>query len=367
MSTRYQPVKTIEFCIFFILISIAATAQINTRIINYKNTFNVKLEDEKSIVSLTTRINWVNVIDARDDTTGLGYYSANDPIFRKDWPKIYHFDSSTAVAARIQKWVSNYLKLSNNIPAGNNLLIVIKKLWLSSEAALIQFDNGERGQANEGWDAGVVSKFEFYLQRDSIYYPLFRVDSTFSFKENLPKAAGDFITTALKNSLNKLPDINFEEVIAKRRKLSINDILASLVKKTAVQILNIASYKKGVYKSFEEFKTNSPSITEYELRKGQMGDILYVKENNTEYPERKAWGFCDGNDIYINSGDKYSKLIKFQNTFYFEGIKGRVKHVSHDIPYTSLFNLATNTGRKVSSYKVIPKFYEVDMETGEVY
>ena len=70
---------------------------------------------------------------------------------------------------------------------------------------------------------------------------------------------------------------------------------------------------------------NAPSLTEYELRRGKFGDILYVKEKGIEYPERNEWGFCNGTDLFINSTDKYSKLIKQQHSFYFAGIKGITK------------------------------------------
>ena len=132
-------------------------------------------------------------------------------------------------------------------------------------------------------------------------------------------------------------------------------------------MLNEISFKKGVYKNFEEFKMNSPSLTDYDLRVGKLGDILYVKENGLEYPERKAWGFCNGTDIFINSADKYSKLIRRGNTFYFLGIKGIIRKTKHDLTRASIFNLATNSGVKYISYSKISKYYKVDMETGEVY
>ena len=106
---------------------------------------------------------------------------------------------------------------------------------------------------------------------------------------------------------------------------------------------------------------------EYELKRGEMGDMLFIKEDGKEYPFRKAWGFCDGSDLYINSGDKYSKLIKRQNTFYFTGIKGLARQTNVDLLSSSFFNLATNTGRKYTTFSKKETYYKVDMETGEVY
>ncbi|MBL0146188.1 MAG: hypothetical protein IPP48_10825 [Chitinophagaceae bacterium] len=102
------------------------------------------------------------------------------------------------------------------------------------------------------------------------------------------------------------------------------------------------------------------------MRKGKFGDLLYAKDGKNAQG-KNAWGFCDGINLFINSGDKYSKLLRQQNTFYFAGIKSVKKQIKHDLLYTSLLNLATNTGRKKSSFKVVKKYYQIDMETGEVY
>ena len=169
--------------------------------------------------------------------------------------------------------------------------------------------------------------------------------------------------------MDKLFSINWTNISRKKIKLSFGEIELESKKNTKVAILNDTAFKKGVYKNFEEFKMNSPSKAEYELREGKMGDVLYVKENGKEYPERNAWGYCNGSDLFINSADKYYKLIKRQNTFYFAGMKGITKKLKVEFFYNNLINFATNTGkgRKHASFSQVIKFYKVDMETGEVY
>jgi hypothetical protein len=204
---------------------------------------------------------------------------------------------------------------------------------------------------------------------------LYRIDSVFTFKERLNDYrgtkfvdnAGSFVSSALKSSLQKLVDINLDEIVTKRRKLSMEDIRREYVKRGDVPILKSIDLKKGAYKSFEEFKSNVPSISSYELREGAIGDILYVKDGASEYPTRDAWGFCDGKDIFINSGDKYSKLVRRENTFYFFGIKGVVQKSKHIGGMSSGLNYAMNTGPKKTVYKLDLKYYQIDMETGEVY
>ena len=70
--------------------------------------------------------------------------------------------------------------------------------------------------------------------------------------------------------------------------------------------------KKGIYKTFDEFRHNSPSIPmEYEVLWGKImygglegiyNDTLYnLKIDKTKAKQiGNVWGFCDGKNIYIN-------------------------------------------------------------------
>lgn len=380
--------RIIAFVIFGLTISCPVIAQIEAQIIDFSNTLEINLQKEVFSNAFSNSIHSVNVIDVRDDTGALGYHYLKERDARRYfvqpsalsgkkgndiWSKVYHCSPSLKNA--FAEWVNEYLQCRKAESAKNKLLIVVKKFWLSAEADEIRYENDKNGQAMNGWDAGVLCKLEFYLEKDSVFFPLNRIDSVFTFKERLNDYkgtkfvdnAGYFITSVLKFSLQKLADINIDEVIAKRRKLSFNDIYLAYSKNMDIPVLKVTDLKKGVYKTFEEFKANSPSIIDYEFRNGTAGDILYVKESDSEYPTRDTWGFCDGKDIFVNSGDKYSKLVRRENTFYFCGIKGVVKKSKHIFLMSSGLNYAMNTGPKKTVYKLDSKYYQIDMETGEVY
>ncbi len=363
-------------------------AQIEAKAIDYNNKLEVNLPKEVSSHSFANALYSVNVIDVRDDTAIIGYHYLKESDARRYFvkpgpaPKNKHTDAwskvyqcSSGLKEGFTQWINEYLQCQKNGSAKNKLLIVVKKFWLSGEANKIRYENDKIGQAMNGWDPGVLCKLEFYLEKDSVFFPLYRVDSIYTFKKRLNDYEGIkfvdnadfFITSALKASLEKLNDINFDEIPGKRRKLSYDDIYKEYSKKNELAALKLPGLKKGVYKNFEDFKAGTPSITEYEFRKGTAGDILYIKEDGSAYPARNAWGFCDGTDIFINSGDKYSKLVRRENTFYFLGIKGMVQRSKHIFGLSSGFNYATNTGPKESVYKLDLKYYQLDMETGEVY
>lgn len=376
---------------FFILAQLNTfpiIAQIEAKNLDYNNKLEISLEKDSSSNSLGDRIHSVNVIDVRDDTVAIGYYSVTPMeafkyrvkagASKKDkntdaWSKVYHCTPS--LKEGMISWVTDYFGFRGNGSVKNSLLIVVKKLWLSSEADKPRFDVEQKRPAANGWNSGVLCKLEFYLERDSIFYPLYRVDSIFTFDDWLYDYAGIkfrnngsiFLTLALKSSLVKLIDIKPEEIIAKRRKLSFREIYNEYSNKNDVPILQAVALNSGVYTTYAEFKNNQPSIKDYELRNGSMGDILFVKEGKEEYPTRNAWGFCDGNNIFINSGDKYSKLVRQANTFYFYGLKEVTKKNKHVFMKSSGFNYATNSGEKKSVFKMELKYYQIDMETGEPY
>ena len=93
--------------------------------------------------------------------------------------------------------------------------------------------------------------------------------------------------------------INFASVLNKGKKLSIQDIEKSNNKNSAAPILNTVVYKKGVYKSFAEFKANAPSMqAEYELKRGEMGVCFSLKKMAKNIHLEKPGGFVMG-VIYI--------------------------------------------------------------------
>lgn len=371
--------KKIAIAAVYLFSFLAVVAQDENKTLNLSNSFEVVLDYETAPQSLSSQFSSIKVIDARDDSSEIGFLHRD---------KGYHYDSYSenswhipyrifpSAEQGITNWLANYLFTKPMDSSTNTLLIVIKKFWISSEATLPVFLNDKKGQPNQGFDAGVIARIEFYLKKDEQFYPLYRFDSVIAYKEKLPQNAGYFASETLKKSADKLFKINWANIPLKKVKLSFSEIESGNKKNDSLPVHIDAVLKKGVYKNFEEFKMNAPSYPDYELREGKEGDLLFIKENGVEYPERLAWGFCDGKNLFVNSSDKYSRLIKRQNTFYFAGIKGistkrKLENPTLPVlnsvimktpPYfsTNIFSTYIWKGRMV-------KYYTVDMETGEVY
>ncbi len=352
--------RLLVFCLIILCCQLAYT-QTKTTVLNPENILKIDIKEDITDNVTNKPIRSIEVIDSRDDTSSLGYdYSS---VFNKT--RKYVFD--TPFVIKLTDWVSNFLKTGQNKNTGYKLLVCIRKLRISEEVAIVGFADDHQGQAMDGWESGVILKAEFYLYDRNFYYPMYRFDSTITGSKKLPKYADEYLREAFKLSLSKLFKIDMDLVISKAKKMTLEDILVYNSKRDKVPILNNTTYKKGAYASFDEFKLNDPSILDIEYKKGKMGDMLYVRKDGLEYPDRTVWGFSDGRSIFINSCDKFSELIPTGATFYFKGIKGITKKTKHKAMQSSTLNFATNTGPKKTVYNVDFKYYQIDMETGEVY
>jgi hypothetical protein len=336
-------------------------SQNKTNPIKYGDLIKIKLETVIADKKVSSNLIGFELIDLRNDTSSLGY------AFTKLPKKINKICFDIASDGAITDWFCNYLKLDKRNKWGDKLVVSLRKLRISNEIATKTFDNGHQGQPQNGWDEGMLLKIEFYLWHDEMYYPLYRYDSLKTIDGSLPNDASQFIADGFTAALSKLFTLDLSFVPGHVRKLSRSDILERNSKENQLPILAAVQYKKGAYKDFDEFKLNSPSIFEFEYKEGKMGDFLYVKEGDKEYPDRTVWGFCDGRNLFINSGDMFAELIKEGNTFYFSGVKSLTRKTRHNLLKASTFNLITNTGEKKTVYTVDNKYYQVDMETGEVY
>ena len=346
---------------FIILSCGSGYAQTGTTPIRFKDTLKIDIKADTADQVFTNRIYGVEVLDLRDDSNSLGYNYA--PFFKLY--SRYVFDKPVSI--KLGNWITDYLKINENKRADYKLLVCIKKLRVSEEVAIVGADDDRQGYSMDGWESGVVLKAEYYLHDGNFYYPMYRFDSIITLKGKLPEHAHEYLCESFKVSLSRLFKIDIDMVLSKARKVTLDNILAYKNKVEKTPVLKTTVYKKGAYANFEEFKSNNPSITDIEYKKGKMGDMLYVKKDGLEYPDRTVWGFSDGKSLFINSCDKFSELIPEGNTYYFKGIKGVTRKTQHKVLEVSGLNLATNTGPKKTAYKLDFKYYQVDMETGEVY
>lgn len=308
--------------------------------------------------NLLKNITSVTVVDERPVKTAVGFYYSENAKLSK-----FQFKEECAVA--IQQWLKNFISPAINADTNYNFLMVIKKLWLSQD--LDPYIDSKRAiEFSSHLYEGVMAKFEFYVFIGEKYYPLYRFDSSFTVRRNLLKNADDVIDTAIIVSLDKMKKINIPDWVKKHTSISFNEIVA--YNERTIRMLSLketSSPNRGVYKTFNEFKTNNPSIKNYELKKDKFSDMLYAKDDEkNEYPIRFAWGYCDGSKIFIKSGDKYFPLNPFGNTYFFKGYKNLSLNEAQINAPNSFNSIHMVDAVLTSKYY---KYYLLDPESGEFY
>jgi hypothetical protein len=140
----------------------------------------------------------------------------------------------------------------------------------------------------------------------------------------------------------------------------------SAVGQRAVLITDARQLKKGLYKSFEEFQTNSPSEEgDLVIKNRSSAAQIYLLANRNELVLRDAagqehkvknyWGFCDGKNIYIRDNG----LNKIEETGYY------CLYALHGIqPSRGYLNQADRTVNSISTPVVLKKV--VYVVTGQV-
>ncbi|MEO7991583.1 MAG: hypothetical protein ABI663_18670 [Chryseolinea sp.] len=83
-------------------------------------------------------------------------------------------------------------------------------------------------------------------------------------------------------------------------------------------IINTTAYSKGIYKTFEDFKYNKPSIVDPYTFDGKN---LWLKDTNTgklkKIKKKEIWGFSDGTRVYV-SWHKYDEVLEKGRYCYFK-------------------------------------------------
>jgi len=120
--------------------------------------------------------------------------------------------------------------------------------------------------------------------------------------------------------------------------------------------------KKGIYKTFDEFKENAPSIPlEYEIIK--VNDLAYQLKIDQEKTNffGGIWGFCDGNKVYINIDFDMSGRNRFRPHSYFGVLQNIGIYCYFPFPQVAYTNLSAMI---INGSKPLP--YVVDFNNGKL-
>lgn len=167
--------------------------------------------------------------------------------------------------------------------------------------------------------------------------------------------------------------------IFSRKAYSLSEIILRYNQKLDKPILAAKKLNPGIYKRFEEFVENAPSIKQYDIKTDKKSTNLYSKEDGSDWQiETKAFGFCDGATIWINVDNIYHPLIRYENTFEFLGDYYNLEYRAgarysnvyiNNNPVlgagiTAFYNIANGMSYTAMKGKIV---HQLNMETGAFY
>ncbi len=268
----------------------------------------------------------ITVIDARFDTSGVGYWADS----------LRRIAFNTPAANEIEKYIKGSFILAPKTDSGCSLVILLEKLWLSASYETLIKDSKNLqpqqvgvsgGSASEAADGEsqlhttIIIKAKILAKQNNIYHPYYQVDTVYLYSQDVDKQGLiDAFKSTFDNILTKSVNKSVADLRISKKTLTEDDLNAYINSNTSVPILNTAQYKKGVFKTLEEFRNNEPSITSFELKKSKKEpERLFVTEQGSSYPLDVFFAYSDGNNLFLNKANRYFSLFRENNTFFFIG------------------------------------------------
>ena len=363
--------KLIFFC--FILpgfLPLVSFSQSSTKI-DYDLVFNKAKYGQKNL-SLNPKyekklsfpeLEKIEVIDARSDTTCIGFRNRNS----EKNNQILQF--TNGLKSEFESFFTRHGKYSQQTNS-YSAVVVVRNYWINE----FEVDEDEKDKFTDnrsGWynarKTALRETFDIYFVKNDEYYVAYRFDSIGAAFLNIKEFSETYLESILSNSLLRLQTINPQTHIVNKRKFTRSELRDYYAGRWDKPILKDSTREKGVYKNFAEFLNNKPSITSFVVKKDKLVDVLYVPVGKQDMaPARDVWGYCDGKNFFIKSGENYYPLVKVENGFYFLGSKELMK--SQDDYYMYDPYMGMNMRASSEAYlrnRLYPM--KVDMEKGTTY
>lgn len=271
----------------------------------------------------------IEVIDARFDTSKLGFelkkwYSYISP---EDFRKV---KLRGGVAKAIQEYYNDYYQLCLSDTA-NELLIVLKNLWIDNLPTSEFKSNTDPDMIWEAYQ-NIYVKVEYYLKKETAYYPLKRIDTVYQLTEqNIHSEALNFKKNNLSFFLFTLKSLietyDFAALIDKsglRTRLTLTSIDSFNNKRYQLPILTAGKAKPGIYFTGKDYINNTPAadsgyvvdrknrLFRKEDKKTEIPYLVHVTETGSHTQgSQKVVIQREGNavEFFIVSGVYLSKAV----------------------------------------------------------
>lgn len=262
---------------------------------------------EKNTDVLHLPFNRVSFVDVRYDTSfiaisyepGAANYNVNTKC-----------DLKNGLEASFSSYFMDFFKgsFSNN---SAELICYVKRFSIISQGSMgaMLHDGGSQESPNN-----VAFETECYCRFNDSLYPAVRIDTSYTLRARLKKyylAVTEAVLYPLIQKIKNIDSIN----VQKRKAYTVQQIQQRYQNRFNLPVLTAAKYKRGIYKSFEEFINNEPSVTDFRSQnKGNATTLYYL---NGKKVNTTIFGFSDGETFWIYRGSYCTPLIRLGNSFEF--------------------------------------------------
>ncbi|HWK03721.1 MAG TPA: hypothetical protein VNS58_08815 [Puia sp.] len=254
-------------------------------------TIQLDFPKEPSSSRFASLFHHFEVLDERPDTARIGVHAvAVGPWRSRNRQLLFSRPASSEIAAYLD---ARFARPGEAYAA----LVVIRTLWLSDANNMREDLLREPEKYDE--KTKIRLKAEVYAEKDGQYIPLYRFDSVQIFEKNSLTRLGKELSGMLEG-LADSATLLLAQKGGSGRKIDRPAILQFNRSRFDPPISKDSSLVKGVYNTFEEFKDNTPSVQDFEIKREKGNLILYLKEaGGHSYYSHNAWGYCDGKNVYI--------------------------------------------------------------------
>ena len=259
------------------------------------------------------------VLDERPDTARIGLHTFV-PTFGAPHNRQLVFQRPASV--EISAWLNEQFSRPR---APYTALIVLRTLWLSDPNYLREDFVKNPDKVHERTHLRL--KAEIYASRDSLFVPILRYDTVLAYKNDNPYTSASYyshwekdltdILTDLTDTASRLTPLREEHP---RRRLHPEEIREFNESRSTSPVDRVTTLTPGVYASFDEFRNNTPSIRDFEVKHESTERLLYIKEpGGASYYSHNAWGYSDGRSVFIMHNGHLCPVWKLGHAYYFYG------------------------------------------------
>ena len=345
-----------------IMVPILAKAQDNDGVQTIIRSGSTSESFESTIYHKSDRMPFrdIIVIDKRFDSSKTGYR----PVAFNNFSRIELKDSWSTI-------LNNYFKKNLDTQSRQSLVIIIKSFWLQTglldhtvqqkviEKPVVKtMDMGTWRIGSGDVGGSCTASIDLFVQTDSSLQALFRIDTLFMNTTRYNKNNIDeFFFLPFDSAARKISTLSIPDALSRKKKFSWPEVSKHYDQRFDLPVLKAPAIRKGIFLSFDDFRQNNPSTTEFVFRNGKLTDELYTVAGGKEELVVKYWGFSDGKQLFIQAGLNAFRAIRQKNTFEILG----AHHLSNKRDQASPYSLRKET------FRMKKKIMQVNMENGKIY